>query len=173
MAELVPGRECGQCNACCSYYEIDQPTLKKPRTTLCPYWKAGCTIYDTRPDVCRSFFCLWRFAPSLDDWWRPDRCGVIIRETFTGIPAHLVARRGLVFDLAGSFAVIDDDRFIQAVASQVLQGVPVFLRTPHVGADDAGRIFLNDRLADGVASRDRDRLVAALHAALSAAIAAR
>ncbi|HUO89651.1 MAG TPA: hypothetical protein VMU08_10785 [Rhizomicrobium sp.] len=171
MADLVPGRECGECAACCSYYEIARPELRKPRVTLCPYWKGGCTIYDTRPDVCRDFFCLWRKAPTLDDWWRPDRCGVIIREVYTDIPAHMVARAGLIFDLAGDPAVIDDDRFIQAVASQILSGVPVFLRTPNPDGADAGKVFLNDRMASAVAARDRARLVAALHAALADAIA--
>jgi hypothetical protein len=169
---LVPNRHCGDCNACCSVYEIRQPELQKPAYTLCPHWSAAgqCTVYDNRPMPCRTFFCVWRKAATLDDWWRPDRCGVIIRETAHDIPDHFPRRTGLAFDLAGARGVIHDDRFITAVAGQIAAGVPVILLVP--GQTGSGRVFLNDRMAAAVASRNRALLVSELDVALADAEAA-
>ena len=172
LENLVPNRDCGDCNVCCSFYEIRQPELQKPATVLCPNWsEAGhCAIYSTRPLPCRTFFCIWRKAASLDDWWRPDRCGVAIRETAQDIPDHFPRRTGLAFDLVGGRAVIGDDRFITAVAGQIAAGVPVILLVP--GKTGSGRIFLNDRMAAAVASRSRALLVSELESALADAEAA-
>jgi hypothetical protein len=169
---LVPNRDCGDCNVCCSFYEIRQPELQKPAQVLCPNWSetGHCAIYDARPMPCRTFFCVWRKAASLDDWWRPDRCGIAIRETTQDIPDHFPRRAGLAFDLVGGRAVIGDDRFIAAVAGQIAAGVPVILLVP--GKTGSGRIFLNDRMARAVASRDRALLVAELQSALADAEAA-
>lgn len=76
--QLVPGRECGDCVACCRKLEIVDPELAKPANVLCKHCtKPGCGIYDTRPSVCRSFFCLWRHDENLPDLMRPDKCGVL------------------------------------------------------------------------------------------------
>jgi hypothetical protein len=172
MEQLVPGRGCGDCNVCCSFYSIDQPELKKPAHTLCPNWSLGghCAIYERRPEPCRTFFCLWRMTASLDEWWRPDRCGVAIRVVAEQVPPKYAGRRGLCFDLVGSHAVIEDDRFIQAVAGQVHAGVPVTLLVR--GEHGSSRVFLNDRMEQAVASHDRAALVGELRAALADAVAA-
>jgi hypothetical protein len=75
---LVPGRECGPCNACCTQPVILDPALKKPPGVLCPNWQDGCTIYETRPAPCRGHFCAWRQLPQLDDSWRPDLSNIYI-----------------------------------------------------------------------------------------------
>jgi hypothetical protein len=75
---LVPGRECGECVACCKILEIEKPELQKPADVLCKHCVgAGCGIYETRPTVCRTWFCLWRRIDQLPDYLRPDRCGVV------------------------------------------------------------------------------------------------
>lgn len=75
---LVPDRQCGDCVACCRVMNIDLPELKKPAGVLCPNSTGkGCGIYETRPNVCRSWFCLWRRIDAMPDATRPDRCGVI------------------------------------------------------------------------------------------------
>ena len=171
MENLVPGRECGDCNICCSFYSIEQPELKKPAYTLCSNWSAGghCAIYDHRPMPCRTFFCLWRMASTLDDWWRPDRCGVAIRVVTEDLPPEFSGRRGLCFDLVGPREVIEDDRFIRAVAGQIAAGVPVMLLVP--GKTGSGKVFLNDRMARAVTAHDRDALVGGLRQAVAEAAA--
>src|SRR5688572_21923922 len=73
-------RQCGACTACCHVLEIDDPQLKKAAGTLCSHCSGGCSIYAQRPKVCRDWLCMWREFPSLlDESWRPDRCGVLMR----------------------------------------------------------------------------------------------
>jgi hypothetical protein len=105
-------------------------------------------------------------TPTLNDWWRPDRCGVLIRKNISDIPAHFELRTGLEFQLAGDRKVIEDDRFILALASMIHQRVPVFLSI--IGPIGLSRfVLLNDRMAEAVASGTRVHLVAGLRAALA------
>ena len=84
--ELVANRECGKCVVCCKVLTIDDPQLQKLPGVMCGNCKtgSGCKIYDTRPDPCRGFFCGWRYLRELDDKWRPDKSGVMIR--FQDVP---------------------------------------------------------------------------------------
>lgn len=73
-------RQCGACTACCHVLEIDDPELQKPAGVLCRHCDKGCVIYDRRPKVCRDWLCMWREFPGLlDESWRPDRSGVLMR----------------------------------------------------------------------------------------------
>jgi hypothetical protein len=75
---LVQGRECGDCVACCVTLEIQDPQIAKPADVFCKHCTGhGCAIYDTRPPVCRDWYCLWRRDKNLPDNLRPDQCGVI------------------------------------------------------------------------------------------------
>jgi uncharacterized protein len=63
--------ECTRCGACCVAPDI--AALDKPLGARCPHLGAEnlCTIYDRRPDVCRSYepdeLCSRIEAPSLDE----------------------------------------------------------------------------------------------------------
>lgn len=74
--DLVPGRNCGGCTACCSVMAIDKPEIQKEAGVLCRHCENGCTIYDTRPALCRDYQCGWRQLSILDESWRPDLSGV-------------------------------------------------------------------------------------------------
>ncbi|HEY3815343.1 MAG TPA: hypothetical protein VGL66_19150 [Caulobacteraceae bacterium] len=74
---LVPDRACGDCFACCEVSEIDDPALKKPAHVLCQHHRGGCTVYEVRPQTCRSFHCLWRRLAGLPEDARPDDLGVL------------------------------------------------------------------------------------------------
>lgn len=76
--ELVPGRRCGDCTACCTVMAIDKPDIQKQAGVTCRHCQGGCTIYETRPTLCRDYHCAWRLLPILDDSWRPDRSGVFV-----------------------------------------------------------------------------------------------
>ena len=159
---LVPGRICGDCNVCCSYYQIVDPMLAKPKRTLCPMWSDGCTIRAARPKTCRDFFCLWRLAGSLDDGWRPDRIGVVIQETMDGIPPDFARRVGLIVDSGGAPEAIADERVVIAIADQVHQKVPVFLRIAGEHGFMPTSVLVNGRLEDLAARRDMTALRAAM-----------
>jgi hypothetical protein len=76
---LVPDRHCGECMVCCEYMPISTATLKKRAEVLCDHCvvNQGCRIYDTRPNVCRTWHCLWRRDAAMSDELRPDRSGMI------------------------------------------------------------------------------------------------
>ena len=81
-------RTCGECSQCCTSLEVE--ALGLARDEPCPDLLAcgGCSIYQERPNVCRSFQCLWLRDPGfLPDNYRPDKKGVIVwmGETHTGI----------------------------------------------------------------------------------------
>jgi hypothetical protein len=76
--QLVPGRECGDCVACCKLMLIDWPELQKAPGVMCHHnTGAGCGVHLTRPDGCRGWFCLWRRLEAMPDEARPDRARVM------------------------------------------------------------------------------------------------
>ena len=88
---LVPNRDCGECTVCCKSLRIDTPELKKRSDVPCPHLSPvkGCSIYDSRPQVCRNWYCGWRIMPFLGDDMRPDRAKVLIKidgSKFTFMP---------------------------------------------------------------------------------------
>jgi hypothetical protein len=69
----APGRECGSCTLCCKVYEV--PDLNKPAGRWCAHCAPGrgCGIHATRPDNCRTFYCLYMTEGWLGPEWKPDR----------------------------------------------------------------------------------------------------
>jgi hypothetical protein len=103
----------------------------------------------------------------LGDDWRPDRCGILIcivggegGEIPAGFP-----QVALKFDIVDSPRVLAWDPLIGFIASEIQRGRPVFLGIPAPVGYERRKVFLNDLMADAVASRDRmlmtNRLVAA------------
>lgn len=76
---LIPERQCGDCMVCCEYMPISTKGLIKPAQTLCPHVvvNRGCSIYETRPNVCRTWHCLWRRDAAMPDELRPDKSRMI------------------------------------------------------------------------------------------------
>jgi hypothetical protein len=54
--------------------------LDKPRNAHCLHCavNVGCTIYDTRPRECGTFYCAWLFVGDIPDEWRPDESGLVL-----------------------------------------------------------------------------------------------
>ncbi len=74
---LVAGRTCGDCAQCCDFKSVRAPGFFKPAGERCPHSTGcSCAIYDTRPDPCRGWHCLWRRIDALPDEARPDLSGV-------------------------------------------------------------------------------------------------
>ena len=131
--ELVPNRECGPCNACCTQPVILDPELKKPPGVLCPNWRAGmgCSIYETRPQTCRGHFCAWRQLPQFDDSWRPDLSNVYI-ELKSDPPEHYRhvlpdASFAFKFTLLGELQPQRLGLLATTIASLIAHDVPVIL----------------------------------------------
>jgi len=70
---------------CCKLLRIEE--LQKPAGDWCVHVVRGkgCGIYENRPGPCRAFRCYWLLQPKLDDAWRPDRAGFLLRDVGSGV----------------------------------------------------------------------------------------
>jgi hypothetical protein len=70
-------RSCGDCNLCCKIPGV--AALGKKNLTWCAHCDIGkgCRIYETRPDECRSFRCLWLDDEGLPPEFDPRRARFI------------------------------------------------------------------------------------------------
>jgi hypothetical protein len=131
----------------------------------------GCRIYDSRPEVCRGFFCGWRVLPKLDDAWRPDRCEILLELRPDDVPERFRAL-GYVFKftLFGAPDRIFWKPFVTLVSGLVSQDFPVTLAVAGKPGYAAGRYFLTDYLKLAVATGDYARIVGPLSLALQVCI---
>jgi hypothetical protein len=65
-------RSCGSCTLCCKLFPV--PELEKPAGRWCRHIAQGrgCGIHQTRPPVCRAFWCQWIENPELGFEWKPE-----------------------------------------------------------------------------------------------------
>ena len=54
----------------------------------CKPGKGGCSIYDTRPELCRRFMCFWLALDYLDEKWKPTTAKLLV---YLGDNTHRVA----------------------------------------------------------------------------------
>src|SRR5258705_4199365 len=72
MPDNISERRCGECSLCCKLAQVDE--LDKPSGVWCRHCapgRGGCTIYETRPDVCGNWFCNWIVDSRLGPEWYP------------------------------------------------------------------------------------------------------
>ena len=119
---LVAERDCGECMVCCKYLYINTPGLKKPADVLCSNCiiNRGCSIYETRPNTCRTWHCLWRRTETMPEEMRPDKSNALFSLKISFEPRHIFENAYIVcmtltdpsvFDTPAVSAAID--RFIQ------------------------------------------------------------
>lgn len=87
----VPGRACGSCTLCCKVFHIIETESEAGQ--WCRHCKPGkgCTIYETRPDRCRGFFCMWMTQSGLGPEWKPEKSKLVLSIELDGqrIAAHV------------------------------------------------------------------------------------
>ncbi len=89
LGPVLPGRDCGDCTACCSVLTVDTPEFKKPPGVACVHvTDGGCAIHAVRPTICRTWFCGWRRVAALPDAARPDRSGLLVSLNFVRAPQN-------------------------------------------------------------------------------------
>ena len=84
--------ECGECTVCCTLSVVSE--LNKGAGITCKYCDKGCSIYTTRPKVCKEFECAY-LQGGKNIELRPDRCGIMFfkksNRLMTGIQVPNVA----------------------------------------------------------------------------------
>lgn len=127
---LLPDRECGDCMVCCEYMPISTRGLIKPGNTLCPHVivNRGCSIYETRPNVCRTWHCLWRRDAAMPDELRPDKSGMLFSLIIHDEPRSLLENAHITCIAMKSKAAYDAPLAAAAVRRYIDEGVlPVWL----------------------------------------------
>jgi uncharacterized protein len=86
----IPGKSCGPCFFCCKVLEIEE--MKKTAGKLCPHCvlSGGCGVYETRPQVCRDYFCQWKEDRGLPATMRPDKVGTLLMDDADSDEYHAV-----------------------------------------------------------------------------------
>lgn len=79
MTHSAPAKhECGTCSLCCKLLGIG--ALEKRQGVWCEKCDPpnGCTIYESRPEECRAFSCLWLESPAMGEEWKPTKSKIIL-----------------------------------------------------------------------------------------------
>ncbi len=89
LPPLAPGRSCEGCTTCCKLLSISE--LKKPAQTWCEHCVIGkgCSIYDSRPDDCRTFYCGWVLDGALGEAWNPRHSRIVVKFETNRIVIHV------------------------------------------------------------------------------------
>ena len=166
--DLVEGRGCGECNACCITLHIDSDEFKKLPGVRCPHLVTGlgCSIYTDRPSTCRTYHCGWRYLPFLSDNWRPDRSGALIAFT----PKDELPRgyeRGVGFILVTPPPSGFARALYHYIAHLIADGVFVTLAVPGPPGHYPAVTVLNDRLKDAAKRGDLARIETVISEALA------
>jgi hypothetical protein len=81
IADMIErtGRQCGECSLCCKLLHVIE--LDKPGGQWCPHCRpgaGGCSIYETRPPICRGYYCGWMLSKNVGDEWQPLRAHMVL-----------------------------------------------------------------------------------------------
>ncbi len=165
--DLVAGRECGECSACCVVLNVDTPEFQKLPGKPCSHLCAqGCAIHETRFPVCRAYHCGWRYLAGLPEDWRPDRSGVLVDFQSDDLPPHYPKRPGIRLTVFGPPETALKPGFLDYVARLVAADVPVILAVPGPPGFFPAGALLNDALKEAVAAREFSAVQAAIAEAL-------
>jgi hypothetical protein len=150
MSKDVQG-SCGTCVVCCQWLDIESEELSKKAGILCEHCVgSGCGIYETRPQVCRGFFCGYRLISQLGEEWRPDRCGVLIQAVEKNLPPQYTgAQVGFNFIVLGGDAAVLRPGLADYLATLVKRNVAVYLSadSPKTLINEHLRPYVNDPAA--------------------------
>ena len=146
---LLPERECGDCMVCCEYMPISTNGLIKAAETLCPHVivNRGCSIYETRPNVCRTWHCLWRRDAAMPDALRPDRSKMIFSLVIYGDTRSLFENAHITCIAMKSLTDFDAPLVAATIQRYIDEGVlPVW----HSHGGGKSLLYPDENLADAI-----------------------
>ena len=168
----VSEKHCGACSVCCKELMFDIAATRILAGVMCPHAAPpnGCTIHQTRPQVCRAYFCGWHHLPSLGDDWRPDQSEVLI--SFREGPAPDGKIDGIEFELVGARDRIFWPPLVAYIATLIVDNDPVYLSLPGGVGFQSPWVYLNNipALRDAIAERHFAKTATALSQALQVCI---
>lgn len=79
MSEPALVRQCDGCTMCCKVMKVVE--LEKPINVWCQHCVlgTGCGIYESRPQSCREFHCLYLTNQALGPEWKPAEAKFVMR----------------------------------------------------------------------------------------------
>ncbi|HET7083651.1 MAG TPA: hypothetical protein VFI23_02705 [Rhizomicrobium sp.] len=142
---LIPGRDCGGCTVCCVFPTINKPEIQKLSGARCRHCAStGCGIYDSRPPVCRSYYCAWRTVDIFSEEWRPDKSGVLAYVETEGISQDFDLSTGIGLMLVENpLNTVRKKWFQEFIVTGVMNSVPLFLSLPGPRGHQAATVSLN------------------------------
>ena len=141
VTDLVPGRECGACQACCIVPAIDHGEMQKQPGVPCRHClKGDCDIYESRPGLCRKYFCGWRKLASLNDDWRPDKSGLLIE---SGNPSQFGAGSMILMLTGNPLKTLRRQGFMDFVCANLQRNLLLYLSLPGPPGKKAAALPLN------------------------------
>jgi hypothetical protein len=156
--ELVADRICGECTACCVNLKIETDQFKKPADVHCPHLcSAGCGIYETRPSVCRTWYCGWRYMGQLGLEMRPDKSGILLR---------VQDGPSIVLQPTGGLEVLLAMPAMELLGSLVSSDIATYISMPGKPGYTNVMLHLNPALAAPVHARDLVGVAQAIVSAL-------
>lgn len=166
--QLVAGRECGDCNACCIYLTINDTELQKVQGVRCHNALPDnrCTIYQRRPHTCRTYYCGWRLLKWVRTTMRPDVSNVLVRLQHESKNSTSKHPFGVIFTLLNRSA-LKAEGLAESIAAGVAADVPVYLNIPGPPGYTSGQARINEVVADAVLLRDKPALLRILRQAHS------
>lgn len=123
------GRACDGCTKCCQWLSAEVFGFKFGDGLPCTFLNhQGCSIYESRPDVCRSFQCYWKIDLNVPKWLKPDNSNVIMRE----------GKLGSFTCISIIFAGKPDNKIYAWMKEQALEGKNfIILATNEIISEDA------------------------------------
>lgn len=170
---VVNGRECSTCTVCCTILPVNTRELRKTANVLCQHCDEGrgCRIYESRPVVCRGFYCEWLLSSQVPATWRPDKSGIFVeriaREHIEEIPEGYAGEYAISLMLLRPDA-IDRPALIETIVEYIARRVATFLTIPGPPGYLPAQIFLNELMETAVAKRDFAGIMIIVRQALAA-----
>ena len=152
---------------CCKLPRI--PALNKPAQKLCVNCNAGvgCNIYDSRPQTCVEFYCMYMLNAAMGDEWKPSRSKMMVtyeaseerlvvhvdpsrRGAWRSQPFHAQIKKWAANSPRGHVLVWDGHTVIVALADrdidlgQAKDGQHILIRAKHTAAGKHYEAFLLD-----------------------------
>lgn len=161
MRNLPSARVCGACDLCCSTLGVEE--LGKAEWNRCGHLRpglGGCGIYDTKPETCSSYVCMWRLGVLGGQMDRPDRVGLIVDTAFDPKEA---APGGLFHDLPvvnlreARMGALDTNVGLRFLAKLTRSLVAVVHRYRAVGVVLVGPLDITRELNRRAAARDQEK----------------